>query len=222
MAVVPKARDELLTFFQLRIEKWLADPGSIGLDAQQAADVAAAYEALAEAEREAADLKRRTMAAVARAANQDEALRRLGGAAINSIRAYAQAKDDPNVFVRASIPAPRRRSPLPAPEAPRSVTPRLTSHGTVEVTWEASVAHGTTFLVYRRVMGAPDGAGMGPLEFIAATHDTRITDQRIPPRILGLMYTVRALRGGKQSPFSPMASLNLSSWTPAGRARRAA
>lgn len=222
MAVVPKARDELLTFFQLRVEAWLADPASIGLEAQQAAEVAAALEALAEAEREAIDLKRRTMSAVARAAIRDEQLRRVGGAAINTIRAFARATDDPDVFARASLPSVRPRSPLPAPQAPVNVRPRLTSHGTVEVTWQASVAHGTTFLVYRRLLGAPETAGMGPLEFVGAAHETSITDQRIPPRILGLLYTVRAMRGRKQSPFSALASMTLSSWSPVGRARKAA
>ncbi len=222
MALVPKARDAMMTFFRLCIGRWLNDPSSIGLDAQQAADVAAAYEALVEAENEASRLQRLTKGAVQIAARRDAELRRIGGAAINTIRAYAAAQRDPGVYVRAAIPPPRRRTALPPPPVPTGVIAQPRNNGVVAVSWQGSVANGTTYTVWRHTFG-PNGTNRtGPAEYIGTVGATTILDYTVPPMVLSAEYTVQAIRGRKRSYVSDSATVYFTRGTIPTGARAAA
>lgn len=222
MSVIPRTRDGLLTFFRLRAESWSAEAASIGLSPSQAAEVAEALQAAEQTQRLAEEARLAADAAIEAAQRAAQTLRRAGGRAINTIRAFAEATDDPEVYPRASIPAVRDRTPRPAPPPARNVRAQSRCDGVVIVSWEGSVANGTTYSVWRRALGA-DGTNMtGPAEYIGTVGDTMIVDEAVPPRILGAMYTVQAIRGRKQSPISAAGTLRFTRAVETGRKRAAA
>ena len=114
MPTLPDSREARITFFEIHLPVWEADPAAIGLDAalvaqlaQETAEARAALEA-ASAARQA------SKSATQYLYDRSDRMSRTGGAAIDTIRAFAKASGDVEVYSLAQIPAPAAPTPAPA------------------------------------------------------------------------------------------------------------
>ncbi len=231
--VLPDNPASQLAFFQVHAPMWVAQAGTIGLGQEQAAQVAAATRAAAAA-LAAAEAARRASIDATRAW-QDAAgeLRRVGGAAVMSIKAHATVSRDPGVLVRAGIgapekPGPGRRSASEKSEAlPRvracTATPLNFARAKVEWTCGAGAMMGAGAGMSYRVSRSING---GPLKLIdvvgspgAGRRTSTYVDESIPVGVQTVGYTITPMRGGAVGRMGPLASLEL---VPVGGVRQAA
>lgn len=224
--VLPDNPAAQLRFFETHSTIWLAAPPSaIGLSDTQAAavDEATARAAVAFA---AAQVARQA----ARSATLDwetaaAALRELGGNAINTIKAFARASDDPNVFPAAGItppgrPGPKRRSQSEADAAVpniRTCAARPNAFGGVEVEWTCGMGAtmGAGAGMMYRVMRSLDRGPSVLIEFVGSPgpgrRTVRFTDDSVPTGTRTADYTVTPMRGGATGRTGPIASVQFGS-----------
>src|SRR5690606_5835498 len=131
--------------------------------------------------------------------NATDAMRELGGAAINTIRAYAKTTGDDGVYEAAQIPPPDAPTPYPAPAAPSDLRTSLDKNGDVTVAWRITQpAHGASvFTVIWRRLNAN-----GPFTIVGNTQDKAFTDTTVPVGTSEVAYQLQALAGGQSGPFS--------------------
>jgi hypothetical protein len=207
MQTLPDGRQDLLTFFESRIEVWsqAAEAGTIGISPEQALDLAehleearAAWDAALRA-REAAEAA--TLASNAAIAK----LRFKGSGLVAVIKLHAEWTANREVYslARLSPPAPRRAS-LPAPPAPTWGTDAIEwrSGGIIRLRWEpggvreTGGGHGPTTGVYFEVF-AYDHARAGRKIFVGSSGEPFLD---VPlARVLGMSVSVVAVRGSKRS-----------------------
>lgn len=199
MSTVPKSREQQINFFEQHIAIWSNDPASIGLTSgvvtelngltQQARASFVSVQALREAAK----------AGTTGFHNATDAMSALGGAAINTIRAYAKTTGDDGVYEAAQIPPPDAPTPYPAPAAPADLKTSLDNNGNVNVTWRitqpASGAQVFT-MVTRRLNGN------GPFTLIGSTQGKQFTDTTVPAGTAEVTYQLQAMAGGQTGPFS--------------------
>ncbi|MBI5707630.1 MAG: fibronectin type III domain-containing protein [Armatimonadetes bacterium] len=188
--VVPKSIVGRIDFFAARGQEWLASAAEIGLSPELAQRVAD----LAQEAQQAFDLQRaqeQAARAATLALNAKVAeLMRVGSGAMQTIRSHAEVVEDPGVLATASLPAKRRWSRIGPPPAPQSVSCRLMSNGSVEVTWKGRFPAGTFFEV-QRALG--DSVAFVPVGTIGGK---RYVDGTLPFGVTSATYRVIARRGG--------------------------
>lgn len=206
MPTLPDSREARITFFEVHLPVWEADPAAIGLDAslvaqlaQETADARAALEG-ARAARQA------SKAATQYLYDRSDRMSRTGGAAIDTIRAFAKASGDPEVYTLAQIPAPAAPTPAPAPEAPTDITISLYTTGELRLMWKVTQpARGAE--VYTTIARQLDGAG--PFIEIASTGEKVYIDAAVPAGTRSVSYVLRARRGAQASRPSAVVTQHL-------------
>lgn len=192
MRTVPQTNLARIEFYEAHIEPWAADPAAIGLTP----DSVAALETRIAAARAAYDAHQAAQFAAAAAALdyrlKAEALHADPGAGadmIQSIKNFAQSTDDPNVYVRASLPAPPVPGRVPAPGTPYAFRFTLHQTGELTLTWKCkNPAAGTTYEIRRSVQGCH------AFTFLATSGRRRFTDRTLPAGSAMAVYDVTALR----------------------------
>lgn len=210
MGVLPASRDDMLDWFNDRIDLWELHALALGLTTEIVSSFKNRVDT-AVTQRNDMVQKRNAAKAATTKLNDLAALTRTEGAAlIQTIKAYAATTGNPDVLELSQIPQPKPAAPLPPPEAPTNVAAALTPEGAIRITWDGSTAHGVTFIVYRR---SDAGAGFGPQELVGFIGNRSIVDAGITGCVQTVAYQVRAVRGAQFSPFSTEATIR---FTPAG------
>lgn len=134
------------------------------------------------------------------------AMRTKGSAVIKAIKAHSAVLNDPQIYTLAKLAEPKTPSTpgLHPPPMPTEVSTSVQPDGAVEITWRARAARGTSFEVWRQ---ASDERPQRPFVLVGVAtglggHATRFVDETLPLNPGRQLYTVRALRLGKASPFS--------------------
>lgn len=195
---VPETQQDAIDFFAGRIGAWSDAPTLIGLTEAQSDAVAAA---LSEAQAALAAARAARIAArtATLALNQAMAtLRSTGGDAVKTIRAFAEATDNPAVYTDASIPPASPPSPAGIPDAPTRVEAAITSRGAAAIRWKGSRAGGTAFIVERRLKSL-DGVA-GPWAYAGTSTTNTLTDATIPIGHAAVTYRVFAIRPAGRGP----------------------
>jgi hypothetical protein len=194
MSLVPRTVAEKIQFFQTRLPKWAEVAEQIGSTPEQIdsleASVAAARTALAE-QREAQN-KARIATDKLRLALKKMAAE--GSAVIARARVTAQSSGDPLVYGLASIPLPRKGSPLDTPGMPYGFELQLYQNGALELRWECDNpegASGTLYEIYRS--DRPDGE----FAYIGNTGIKKFVDAKIPRGTSRVTYRIQAARSTK-------------------------
>jgi hypothetical protein len=190
----------MLKWFDERIDIWLASAPAIGLTVEA---VTAFQTDLSKADDAVTSMfaKRNAALAATTAANAlSDSVRSTGGALINTIKAFAEATGNEEVYQTALVPPPKKRAPLPPPAMPTNVRGVMRNDGTIELRWDASLANGTVFTVYRSVTGA---SGATPFVSIGTIGAKTLIDADLPGCIASATYQVKAVRGTDESGFSP-------------------
>ncbi|MEQ8845563.1 MAG: hypothetical protein RIB58_11980 [Phycisphaerales bacterium] len=187
--------------------KWdTIDPASIGLSEQ----FVGSFDEKTRAARDAAAAARAAQDALASAMLRKQivldALRASFGAATGQIDAHAKATGDVNVYPRAGIPRPEKRSKRPAPPTPRRLEARPLTYGPVELRFESS-GEGVLYEIQRSV--TPIDGRPGPWEPVAIAGHHRVRDRRVPRGVESIHYRVRARRStGRVSHWSSAAQVS--------------
>jgi len=109
---------------------------------------------------------------------------------IDTIKTYAQTKNDPNVYVLAQIPAPAIPGTTPPPGTPFEFTVGLLQNGSLELKWKCnnpSGTQGTIYEVMRKI-------GSGNFVFVGATGAKLFTDDTLPSGSAPVAYQITAVR----------------------------
>ncbi|MFG0285226.1 MAG: hypothetical protein ACF8R7_12450 [Phycisphaerales bacterium JB039] len=205
MRTMPNGRIDLIRFFEARLGAWSADPAAIGLSAQQLADLSAMVAAGRAALDDAEELRNLARAATLTFNDAVGDIRKAGGSALNTIRAFAEAGADPAaVYAAAQIPPRAQPSPAPAPQAPTDFAFTLLGDGALELRWSAPapIPGAEVFTTIHRKL---DGAG--DFALLAGTGEESWTDRTIPAGTVSAQYMLRALRRGQVSPPSAITTV---------------
>jgi hypothetical protein len=127
-----------------------------------------------------------------------------------SIDAYAKATDDPGVYTRAGIDAPKKPGVRGAPPVPTDLEADLTNGGDVILRFACTTGGSSYFEVQRRFTTL-DGF-VQTWQPLVTTTEKVFTDQGVPSGYRAVDYRVRAVRtNGKSSEFSESATANFGS-----------
>lgn len=207
MSIVPETRSGKVEFYQVHAPVWAEDPASIGLTAE---DVAELQERVDEAQAALIEHQRAQEAARAATQRYHHAVRRMhsgggipdgsptvggvcGTALLKRIKAYAQITGDAGVYVRAQIGEPRktgRPGSAGAPGKPYGFEVALTQMGWLELTWKCDNPDGTVGTVYQVMRALEDGPSVPR----AMVGEKRLLDETVPPGTRVIRYEVTAMR----------------------------
>jgi hypothetical protein len=193
MGVVPPTRIEKIEFYEAHNPVWAANAAAIGLTAAQVTaltTLTTAARAAFNAQRAAQDAAK---AATENFHNKVREMQSQGSDLIKTIKAYADTKNDPNVYVLANIPAPAAPTPAGPPVAPTDLAAVMNSDGTIRLTWKGSLAQRQFFSVWRQL----PSQNM-PLQ-IGAVAAKEFTDVTVPRGLNQVVYNVRAHRDAQVS-----------------------
>lgn len=186
MALLPDDRLGRIEFFEERLNAWANSAGDIGLSPEQIVELEArtqtarsAYNAanLAEITRKAATNKLRTDA---------RNMRVFGAALIATIKAYAEANNDPSVYEKALIDPPSPRGEGTPPDQPSMLRATLGTDGTLVLTWKGKGPAGTRYDVTRLLPGD------GVFKVIGDTSKKRWVDSDLPAGSGQILYRIIA------------------------------
>ncbi len=221
--VLPRTRVATLEFFETRLPVWGAAPAAIGLRPLDIAQLTDLTEAARAAHDEAERLRAQAAAAADAARLASEAMRARGAGMVRVIKAYADNKDDPNIYAAAQINPPvppTRRPPLAPPGRPELARPELNSDGSVTLRWKADNAmasRGAYFVIVRTL---PDEAE----RVIGDAAGRTFTDRTLPRGTASATYMIIPKRGARSGEPSARVTVQLGvdNSPAAARARTAA
>jgi hypothetical protein len=178
---------------------------AIGLTMPQLATLATLLSAAQAAESAAFLARDQSKAATTIYYNETDALAVFGAALVKTIKAFAEASEDPNIYAEALIPPPAPPTPLGPPETPTDVTAVLNTEGHVELAWKGTRTGGTSFIVERSV--TPVGGSAGAYALIASVEERAFVDPAVPQGLASALYRVKAQRAGGTSVASDPAQV---------------
>ena len=197
MRTVPKARGKRITWYKLRVAKWAQDPEGIGTTPE-------AVEAMTDLVEEArlARVAQAQAAIAARVATSRfnsaiEKMSTAGASIVLQIRAKAGTEGD-TIYTKASMPVPRKKSPVAAPGQPSRFTFQLKQSGELVLKWTCpnpKNATGTIYQVSRQLNCT------GEFVFIGTAGKKRFVDETLPRGLTGVVYRVQAMRSTKTGPI---------------------
>ena len=197
MGVIPSGRSEKIAFYKMRLEPWTTNAGDIGLTGPEMANMTALVEA-AMAAQEAAALARTQSKLLTQAYyTAVSEMGTTGKGLVETIRTFAIANNNPNVYTLSLIPPPVVDTAIPPPGLPREFTVTLENTGYLTVKWKCTNpegAAGTAYEVQRKIGG-------GNFVYIGiAGGDKTYVDSTLPAGSTGVVYQVTGVRSGLRGP----------------------
>lgn len=209
MSIIPRTIVGEIEFFEQHLPIWAAAPTTIGLTAMQISDLTT-LTAQARADYESAQAKRNSARAATETQNTSVAsMHNLGADLVKTIRAFAETTDDPSVYTTAQIPAPAKPTPTPPPETPTDVAAVINNFGYVVISWKASRAVGTQFILQRQL--TPLNAPPLAWTYAGSSVTDNYTDTTVPTGYAAVSYRVYAQRASGTSDASNVATLQFGS-----------
>lgn len=205
MPIIPQTIIGRIEFFEQRLPIWASDPTAVGL---QASDIVALGTLVtdARAKYELALASRNTAKANTLAQNDAVALMlKLGSDTVQTISVYAEKTNNPNVYVLAQIPPRAEPTPTPPPAQPQDLVASINNFGTISLSWKASRAVGTQFIIQRQMV--PIEGSAQPWTAIGTSTTLDYNDEAVPVGFRGVNYRVYAQRASGTSNAST--TLNL-------------
>lgn len=193
MSVVPDSRLDKIQFYENHLGPWGANAEQIGIlpatvtgFAARVTAARAAYDA-AEAARQSSKVATQAFYLAVREMHSEP-----GGGQdiIDTIRAFALSKGDPNVFNLAEIPPPATPGTLPPPGTPTNFTVQLQPTGAILLKWRSenpAGAGGTVYEVLRQSAG-------GSMAYAGATGSREFLDASLPFDGSPVVYRITAIR----------------------------
>jgi hypothetical protein len=193
MGIVPTTRLGKVEFYEAHIAPWTSNAAAIGLLPATVTALATATTAAraafnaAEAARQAAKTATQNFYDKVRAMHSGPGA---GQDMIDTIRLYAETKNDPNVYTLAQIPPPATPGTVPPPGTPYEFTVGLLQNGAVELKWKCNNPSGTQGTIYEVMRKS----GSGPFAFVGGTGVRVFVDETIPAGSAPVTYQITAVR----------------------------
>src|SRR5438132_10406720 len=134
MRTVPKGRSKRINWYKVHAPKWAEDPDGIGTTAAQVAALADMVEEARLARIAQAQTYQTARSATLRLKLALEAMSTAGANIVLQIRAKAGTGGD-GIYSKASLPVPRKGSPIAAPGKPGGFKIKLQQIGWLTLTW---------------------------------------------------------------------------------------
>ncbi len=199
MGVIPRSREEQIQWFRTREALWTANATAIGLTAAQMTAFKPLLLAAEEKLDDALAARAASKAATTEYYNASNTMVATGRALVATIKAFAEASNNPNVYAQAQIDPPAPPSPAPPPTAPENLTGSILPTGQVTLKWEALTSGPTSgifFIVSRK------RAGEASFTTLGGTQERAFLDPS-PDICAGeVLYQVRAQRGNQASAWT--------------------
>lgn len=207
MSVLSEKRSEVIQFFTQRLTAWQANAAQIGLDPAQVTELSGLTSTASSSYQTALTKRQESKDATLSFHEDTDALRDLGAALIATIKAFAEATGDAGVYALASIPEPADPTPSAPPAVPNNITLLMRAQGSVELTWDGSLAGGTFYEVQRSL---DDGTSWSTIASIPARETL---DETVPQGTARAYYRIRGVKGPAGA-GSPDRAPRFSAWTP--------
>jgi hypothetical protein len=199
MSTLPDKREDFLTWCQAHAPVWEQSPSKIGLTPSQATAFTAATTTALTALLNQEKAKQAALSATDTAQDRIGELRSTAGEFLRTIRAFAAATNNEQVFVDAQIPPTSAPTPVGPPGTPENFKIELNNQGAVTLKFKCtnpSNASGTSYIVRRKL------AGQAAFSFVGVTGKKSFTDTTISGTVTQIEYTVQAQRSDVSGPVS--------------------
>lgn len=156
MAVLPQSDISMIEWFEARVATWATNAAAIGLTPAQTTELLSRTGSARAAYQSAQQARSQSKAATVDFHNGSNSLRSFGADLIKTIKAYAAATDDPEVYVLSEVPPPAEPTPLGPPGQPTDLRAALNSVGHIVLTWKSAnsaPSTGAYFEIQRRLDG---------------------------------------------------------------------
>ncbi|MEO1278607.1 MAG: hypothetical protein AAFV77_06615 [Planctomycetota bacterium] len=190
MSRLPDREQEFLTWAAQHLTIWAGNgvPASIGVTPEQVAEAQLKLDS-AQASLDVAESVR--LDSVTKTADKDLKvgdLRTTMGGLVTQIDGYAKATADESVYVKASIPEPKPKTPRTEAPVPAMLALRSTTNGSLVLTFEANKGQGSVFVIQRRYETV-DGVVSG-FQYQDTTGEKAWTDDNVPGGLKWIGYQV--------------------------------
>lgn len=206
MSVLPTKRSELIQFFTQRLSSWQADPTAIGLTVEAVTELAGKTASASSLYQAALVARQDSRDATSEYYTGTDDLREFGAALVAAIKAFAQTSGDPGVYALASIPEPADPSPSAPPAVPTNIELSMRTSGSVDISWEGTVAQGTFYEVQRSLN---DGVNWTTITSVPARE---ALDAGVPQGTPRAYYRIRGVKGAAGA-GSPDRQPRYSAWS---------
>jgi hypothetical protein len=199
MSVLPATKLEQIQFCETHNPIWAAQGAAIGLTSAQVAGLVTLTTAARASYSAAQAARQASKGATTTFHNNTQSMRNVAADLIAVIKAYAESKNDPNIYAIAQIPPPAPPTPATPPTQPTAFAVILEPSGALTLSWESENSAASTggfFTVQRRLgaggfyqtIGGTPGVGGGGRR-------NTFTDDTLPSGTPTLSYIVTPKRG---------------------------
>lgn len=212
MSRLPDREQEFLTWAAQHLTIWAGNgvAPSIGMTVEQVTAAQLKLDA-AQAALDLAETVR--LDSLTKTADKDLKLgdlRTTMGGLVTQIEGYAKATADESVYVTASIPEPKPKTPRTEAPVPQNLGLRNTTNGNLVLTFEANKGQGSVFVIQRRTK--PVGGAAGDFQYQDTTAEKAWTDTSVPTGLEWVSYQVATkLTNGVLSDWSTARTFNFGS-----------
>lgn len=204
MSVIPNKPIDAYDFSVARVGIWSAIASQIGLTAAEVSALEDANEGFSISNDNAVKARAASKAATETLRVSTSLMRTRLSDAVQKIRLFAEATNNPNVYALAQIPAPAARTPAPPPAQPTDLNATISPTGQLTLSFRAvNSGSGTSFLVRRKL------ATESNFSFIGTATSTRsvvktFVDDTLPAGSTNMQYIIFGQRGSVRGPDSPI------------------
>lgn len=192
---IPKTANELVDFYAAHFEIWEQHALQIGLSTELVTAVKDASGTAVAARNAAIAARNASKLATSMYHDKVDILRSIGGAAVATIRAFAEATDNSEVYDLAKLSPPAPPSPAGPATAPTEFTADPNADGTITLRWKGTIARGQTFDIERSIDG-------GPAAFIKNMRGKKYIDTAVPTGAVSITYRAWGVRNNVRSETS--------------------
>lgn len=190
--VIPGTRDAMLTFYANHVDLWSSVAAQIGVSSAMVIDLKGSL-IESQAALQAAQQARETAKVATDTLNFKAAVTRaLGGAAMSTIRAFAESAGGVEVYQLANIPAPKPPQPAGPPTPALDFTADPRADGTIQLRWKGTIAQNASFDIERSVDG-------GAYTLLKNTRSKKYLDTAVPMNSSIISYRIYGVRDDLRS-----------------------
>ncbi|MFI4915548.1 MAG: hypothetical protein ACIAS6_03440 [Phycisphaerales bacterium JB060] len=189
---VPRTEAEFVEWLRDHVALWeggQTGPPDIGLSVEQIALLAGLQETLDEKYQTLKDLKAQKKAARIEKDTALAAARAMVGGDIEIIDGYAKTTGDQDVYARAQLDPPKKRTPRDEAPIPADVRISATTDGALELTFSANKGAGSVFIIERQFVSG--GGVAGPWQYATTSTEKAWLDEAVPQGLDEVRYRIR-------------------------------
>jgi len=146
---VPQSKRAALPWAITHAEQFVLHAAQIGIQPAQAAAFKTLVDSFQMTTEAAETAKQASKDATTADDNAFTAVKVVGGQLTNMIKAYAEATNNPNVYVLAGLKANSPPGTVPAPVPPKELTMTVNGDGSISLKWKVTQPDGCTGVQYR-------------------------------------------------------------------------